>query len=340
MYDRSMSPYGLTRRTWLAAAASLMQAGEEGRVMTVRGPVPPQKLGLMLPHEHLFSNFGEDPAEPPAYDEARLLAEVIPYAQRVREMGCRAVADSTAAWFGRSPRLLRAVSEKTGLHILTNTGYYGAASDRYVPRHAFEETHAGLAARWLREWREGIAGTGIRPGFFKIGVDSGPLSEIDAKLIRAAAVAHRESGLTIAVHTGGNPEAVRQQLAILREEGVSPEAWIWVHANQVKPGEEQALEEAARSGAWISLDGLDDTSLERHLELLLWLRNRGHIQRVLLSHDGNSFRAGGKRPLRPFTLLFEQFLPRLRQAGLQPAEIRRLTENNPARAFTVRRRLS
>lgn len=307
--------------------------------MTVRGPVPPEKLGLMLPHEHLFSNFGEDPAEPPVYDEPRLLEAVIPQARRVKELGCSAIADATAAWFGRSPRLLRIISQRTGLHVLTNTGYYGAASDRYVPKHAFEESPAALAARWVREWREGIRETGIRPGFLKIGVDSGPLSDIDAKLIRAAALAHRESGLTIAVHTGGNPEAARQQMAILREEGVSPEAWIWVHANQAPPGEEAALEEAARAGVWVSLDGLDETSAGRHLELVLRLRKKGCLARLLLSHDGNSFRAGGKRPARGYTFLFERFLPMLRTAGLSAAEIKRLTVENPARAFAIRRRL-
>ena len=328
-----------TRRSLLAAAASVLLPEDEDRVMTVRGAVAPSQLGPMLPHEHLFSNFGEDPAEPPVYDEARLLAEVIPYARRVKRLGCGAIADATAAWFGRSPRLLSRISEQTGLHILTNTGYYGAASDRYVPKHAFEESPAELAARWLRDWKEGIGGTSIRPGFFKIGVDSGPLSEIDAKLVRAAAAAHRECGLTIAVHTGGNPEAARQQLAILREEGVLPEAWIWVHANQVKPAEQQALAEAAQAGAWISLDGLDETSAERHLELVLWLRREGHLGRLLLSHDGNSFRAGGKRPVRGYTFLFERFLPMLRESGVTEAEIRRLTRDNPARAFTVRRRL-
>ncbi|MGQ9917708.1 MAG: phosphotriesterase family protein [Bryobacteraceae bacterium] len=307
--------------------------------MTVRGAVPPGQLGVMLPHEHLFSNFSEEPAEPPVYDEHRLLAEVVPQARRLKEMGCGTVADATAAWFGRSPRLLRTVSEKTGLHILTNTGYYGAASDRYVPQHAREESAAQLAARWLREWSEGIGGTGIRPGFIKTGVDGGPLSEIDARLVRAAAITHRESGLVIAVHTGGNPASARQQLAILREEGVSPEAWIWVHANQVKPEEQEALAEAARAGAWISLDGLDPNTLERHLQLVLWLTERGHLRRLLLSHDGNSFRAGGRRPMRPYTLLFEQFLPRLTKEGFSQAEIRQLTQDNPAEAFTVRRRL-
>lgn len=340
-YDGSMPAVRMTRRAWLAAAAVTAgaQAGE-GRVMTVRGPVAPGALGLMLPHEHLFSNFGEEPAEPPRYDDAALLQTVVPIARRVKELGCGTLADATAAWFGRSPVLLKTISEKTGLHVLTNTGYYGAASDRYVPKPAYEEDAARLAARWVREWREGIAGTGIRPGFIKTGVDAGPLSEIDAKLVRAAALTHRSTGLTMAVHTGGNPEAAMRQLAIVREEGVSPEAWIWVHANQVKSGEEEALEKAAGAGAWISLDGLDEATLERHLELVLRLRAKGHLNRVLLSHDGNSFRAGGKRPERPYTLLFEKLLPELRRAGLSGAEIDQLTRSNPARAFTVRRRLA
>ncbi len=333
-----MPAVNITRRAWLAAPLVTVAQSEEGRVMTVRGPVVPEALGLMLPHEHLFSNFGEDPAEPPHYDEPALLGAVEPYARRLRELGCGAVADATAAWFGRSPALLRTISEKSGLHILTNTGYYGAASDRYVPKHAFEEDAARLAARWVREWREGIGRTGIRPGFIKTGVDAGPLSEIDARLVRAAALTHRDTGLTIAVHTGGNPESAMRQMAILREEGVSPEAWIWVHANQVKRGEEEALGRAAAAGAWISLDGLDETTMERHLELVMQMRASGHLARLLLSHDGNSFRAGGKRPMRPYTLLFEQFLPQLRKAGLEENEIRRLTRDNPARAFTVRRR--
>jgi predicted metal-dependent phosphotriesterase family hydrolase len=49
-------------------------------------------------------------------------------------------------------------------------------------------------------------------------------------------------------------------------------------------------------------------------------------------------RAGVKRPMRGDTFLFEQFLPMLGKAGLTGAEIRRLTQENPARAFTVRRR--
>jgi phosphotriesterase-related protein len=307
----------------------------DGMVMTVRGPVKPSALGLMLAHEHLFSNFGGDPAEWAAYEEEALMAAVLPYLVKVRQMGCDSIADATAAWFGRRPDLLQKLSIASGIHVLTNTGYYGAANDRYVPRSAYEESADAIAARWTKEFREGIGEQKIRPGFLKIGVDEGPLSEIDRKLIAAAAKTHKQTGLTIAVHTGGNPEAARQQVAILRAEGVSPSAWIWVHANSTLDAGE--LLWAAEQGAWISLDGLEEASIDRHYTLLDRLRQAGRLRQVLLSHDGNSFRATG-RPPKAYEALFTHFLPRLKTEKFTEAEVRMLTQDNPQRAYTIGKR--
>ena len=307
-------------------------------VMTVRGPVDPSKLGVMLVHEHLFSNFGEEPAEPPVYDREALLAAVVPYAESVKKLGCGAVADGTTAWFGRDPLLLRTISVRSGLHILTNTGLYGAANDRYVPRRAVEQPARAIAQEWIREAEQGIRETGIRPGFIKIGVDAGPLSEIDAKLVRAGAMAHRSTGLTMTVHTGDNAESAERQLRILAEEGVAPSAWVWIHANQCK--DDAAIAEMARRGAWVSLDGLDRKTLDRHVELVLALKKAGYLRQVLLSHDGNSFRAGGKSPMREWSMLFTDLLPALRKSGIRDEEVRLLTVENPRRAYTIEKRLT
>lgn len=325
----------MERRTFLKSAAALA-APQAGRVMTVRGEVGATVLGMTLAHEHLFSNFGEAPEEPGRYDEQALLAAVLPYAKRVRELGCATIVDGTAAWFGRHPRLLKTISEQTGLNILTNTGYYGAAEDRYVPETARKESADEIAARWLREWEEGIGGTGIRPGFVKLGVDGGALSALDRKLVTAGARVHRRSGLTLAVHTGENAEAALEQLAILKAEGVRGEAWVWIHANKVK--DLAALKQAAESGAWISLDGLDAGTIGRHMELARQMKEWGRLGQVLLSHDGNSFRVGGKRPMREYTALFTEFLPLLQQNGFSRDEVRGLTVENPGRAYAVRRR--
>ena len=313
-------------------------AAEAPAVMTVRGPVVPSQLGLMPVHEHLFSNFGEEPAEPPVYAREALLATVVPYAESVKKLGCGAVADGTTAWFGRDPLLLQTISVRSGLHILTNTGLYGAANDRYVPRRVLYQPVRAIAQEWIREAEHGIRETGVRPGFIKIGVDAGPLSEMDAKLVRAGAVAHRSTGLTMTVHTGNNPESVERQLRILAEEGVAPNAWVWIHANQCK--DDAAIAQMARRGAWVSLDGLDRKTLERHVELVQVLKKAGCLQQVLLSHDGNSFRAGGKSPMREWSMLFTDLLPSLRKSGIGDEEVRLLTVENPQRAYTINKRLT
>ena len=41
---------------------------------------------------------------------------------------------------------------------------------------------------------------------------------------------------------------------------------------------------------------------------------------------------------RPYTFLFDAFVPALRARGLREADIRTLLVENPARAFAVRRR--
>jgi phosphotriesterase-related protein len=54
-----------------------------------------------------------------------------------------------------------------------------------------------------------------------------------------------------------------------------------------------------------------------------------------LSQDRGAYdpaQTGGGTP-RPYTYLTERFLPRLRRAGLDAAEIARLTERNPFDAF-------
>jgi len=299
--------------------------------MTVTGEAAPGTLGLTLPHEHVMSTFGADPERYPTYDTGRLLAQVLPYLERIRAFGVRALLDCTAAFFGRHPELLRRISRESGIAILTNTGYYGAANNRYVPPHAFAETSQQIAARWVREWQDGIDETGIRPGFIKTAVDSGPLSEIARKLIRAAALAHLQTGLTIQTHTGDNAPAAWEILDLLAQEGVQPSAWVWVHAHAVQ--DTSALLEAARHGVWISLDGVSPASAGHILGQLQALKAAGRLGQALLSHDGDSYQFDGS--FRPYDYLLSGFIPLMSEAGFTRAEIDQVTIHNPAQAFAV-----
>jgi phosphotriesterase-related protein len=256
---------------------------------------------------------------------------VLPYLERIKAYGCQTLVDCTATHFGRHPELLRQISELSGLHILTNTGYYGAADDKYVPLHAYDETADQIAARWVREWKYSIDDTGVRPGFIKTAVDDGLLSNIDRKLIVTAGRAHLQTGLSIQTHVGDNWPVVQEILSLLRAEGVHPTAWIWTHAHHVQ--ETQHLVQAADQGAWISLDGINAGSADHILNIILEMKARGYLPNLLLSHDGDSYFGDGE--FRPYHYLFTDFISRLGAAGLNQNEINQLTVANVCRAFTI-----
>ena len=319
----------------LAIAGPLLAARGRGRAVTVRGPVDAGDLGTTLVHEHVLVDFvGADKVARSRYDADDAFRVVLPHLLALKERGARTLVECTPAWLGRDPALLVRLSEASGLHIVTNTGYYGAAQDKYLPAHAFEESAETLAARWTSEWRDGIEGTGIRPGFIKTGVDPGPLSAIDRKLIVAAALCHGQTGLRIHCHTGDG-RAAMDILSVLEAQRVPAAALVWVHAQNEK---DRALHlRAARAGAWIELDGVAKDSLEAHVSAVMDLARAGHLGQVLLSQDAGWYRVGepGGGRFRPYTYLFDAFRPALRRAGLSERDVRRLLVDNPSRLLGV-----
>src|SRR5262249_51191179 len=158
-------------------------------------------------------------------DPDEVFLKALPYLHQVKTAGCHTLVDCTPAYIGRDAGLLNRLSQASGLQIITNTGFYGAAHGKYVPTFAYRETAGQLAKQWVKEFEDGIPRSGVRPGIIKIGVNSGSLSEIDIKLVKAAAIAHRKTGLTIASHTGDGIAAMAQ-ISTLKSEGVLPQSFI------------------------------------------------------------------------------------------------------------------
>ena len=328
---------------------ALLLAGEppaprdgEDYVVTVRGKVAGRELGKTLAHEHILCDFGgAEGAEERKADPAVVMELLKPRLLEVKERGYSAFIDATPAWIGRDVRILERLSAETGLHIITNTGWYGAAKDKFLPRAAFSENADGLAARWIEEHENGIDGTGIRPGFIKIGVDSGPLSEVDRKLVRAAARTHLATGLAIACHTG-EERAALDVLETVREERASPDALIVVHADGI--GSAGGRLKLARDGAWLEYDGVGGRPIEEHVKLVLELEKNGLLDRLLLSHDAGWYAMGeedgGKARLRPYTAIPDKLVPALLSAGLSGAALEKVLVENPRKAFSVRVRKS
>jgi len=339
----------VSRRSWLTGALSLVVAGCAPRnrtravpppsanvsaVETVTGPVSAETLGVTLMHEHVLVDFiGASEVSRSRYDADVVFRTVLPYLQQARTLGCEALVECTPAYLGRDPQLLKRLSEASGVRILSNTGYYGAAKDKHVPAFAFTETADQLAVRWTREAERGLDDTSIKPAFMKIGVDEAPLSEIDAKLVRAAAITHRATGLPIASHTGTGAAAMAE-LDLLAAADVPLSAFIWVHAQSER--DDSFHDRVARRGAWVEFDGISPASLARHLELVQRMKSQGLLDRVLVSHDAGWYHVGepGGGQFRAYATLFTDFIPGLRRAGFSDAEVRHLLVENPRRALT------
>ncbi|MBI4474587.1 MAG: phosphotriesterase [Acidobacteria bacterium] len=320
---------------WIAAVRCSAHA-EEGFIHTVLGRRSPDDLGITLMHEHVMVDFiGAEKVSRDRYEPEDVFRVALPFLKKVRELGCRTIVECTPAYIGRDAALLRKLSEASGVTLITNTGYYGAANDNFVPGHAYQETAEELAGRWIKEFRDGIENTGIKPGIMKIGVDKGPLSSIDEKLVRASAIAHRATGLTIASHTGDG-EAALAELRVLEVEGVSPDAFIWVHAqNESNP---DLHVQAAHRGAWVEFDGIRPETLDRHLKMVRNMMDRGLLKRTLISQDAGWYHVGepGGGRFRNYAFLFTDFVPELRKKGATEGQVQTLLVDNPRQALTTR----
>lgn len=68
------------------------------------------------------------------------MGKVLPYLLEVKKHGVRTILDCTPSFLAKDPLLLKTLSEKSGIQILTNTGFYGAVGGKYLPDFVHIET--------------------------------------------------------------------------------------------------------------------------------------------------------------------------------------------------------
>ncbi|MEN2283200.1 phosphotriesterase [Algoriphagus sp. SE2] len=308
-------------------------AVETPSINTVAGFIPIDSMGLTLIHEHMLVDFiGADSVSSERYDRKEVFNKVLPYLLEVKKYGVKTIFDCTPSYLAKDPELLKELSEKSGIQLITNTGFYGAVGGKYLPDFVFRENASQLAERWMAEFEKGIGNTGIKPGFIKISVnEEDPLLEVDAKLVRAAGITHENTGLLIYSHTG-TWNTAKQEVEILQKMGIDPSAFVWVHAQAEQ--DFQNYLEAAKLGVWISLDGIG-WSIDEYVDRLLFAKENGVLGNVLISHDAGWYDPakpdGGD--FQPFTNIFEKLMPALNAKGFDEADWNLLLKENPKRAF-------
>lgn len=305
-------------------------------LQTVKGTVAIGDLGLILPHEHLFTDLRGPLVPDYARAEPETVARVMePYLAAAHAVGVTALAECSTVGVGRNMAVLQYLAEVTPIHLIVPTGVYREA---FTPPPLRELSVEALAEEWIRDLTEGVENTGGRAGFIKISVsDDGP-TPLEVRNLKAAALASQQTGAAVASHTASGMIA-RREMEILESAGLNLGRFIWVHAN-LEPDPVIHLE-AARRGAYVEFDavGAEWQSQSALVDYTLALIEAGCAENILLSHDAGWYdpsqpdgqpEEGG---IRGYTALVEEFIPALRARGVTDGLVYLITVTNPARAL-------
>ena len=284
------------------------------KVMTVLGPVEADKLGHILPHEHILMEFPE-PESKPLYPELRdrsvtmdLLGKLrrdiwscrdnyrldeqetaVQEIQCFREKGGGTLVDVTPIGLGRNVSALREISQRAGVHIVATTGYYVHRS--YLAQME-KYTLDNLAEFMTREIETGIEDTGIKAGIIGVIGIRNAMHPNEEKVLRASARVHKRTDVPIYIHQYGGAELEKIHSVLVQEE-VSPEKVILCHMCSVS--ENQRLW-AANHGYYLGIDSFGKeyytdalsgyiTRDPDKIQMVKYLIEKGHLRQILISQD-------------------------------------------------------
>jgi phosphotriesterase-related protein len=324
-------------------------------VSTVTGATDSANLGRVLMHEHVLSVGAEIAAYAPELawggtPDARVAAAVETL-RALKARGIDTVVDMTVLGLGRPMTELLAVAEQVDVSIVLVTGVYPrhqlpAPIDLRRPTRSPDGRLADvLADLFVRDIRRGIAGTGVRAGMVKGYTDLPGITPTVDRCLRAAAFAHRETGVPITTHAEHSTHSGLEQLRVFAEEGVDLTRVVIGHAGDT--ADVTYLRRLMDSGATIGSDRfglyLEQTAtFEQRVNVLGDLCSLGYADRIVLGHDAHCYADydfpgsvwdRDHLPQWVPTHLIDDVLPALAARGVAPEHVQAMLIDNPRRLF-------
>jgi phosphotriesterase-related protein len=309
----------------------------------VLGPIDTAELGFTLMHEHVCSASAGMWAAWPDYFGGRenFIDHAANIMKQAREAGVRSFVDVTTIDLGRDIRLIQEVARRSGMQIIACTGHW-----LDVSRSMAERTIDELADWFTFEIEKGIEGTDVKAGIIKVANDIEGVTPVGEKIVRAAARAHKRTGIPISTHTYAPGHVGAVQTAILEDEGIDLKRVYIGHSNDTT--EMGYLTDLLKKGVWLGMDRYPGGRvfgpkwIER-TQVVKQLVDDGYTDQIMLSHDSplklslatTEVNRAYNEKYNPDSILFisRYVLPKLREMGVPEATITRMTVDNPRRFF-------
>jgi phosphotriesterase-related protein len=310
-------------------------------VNTVTGPVDASELGRTLIHEHLRVRSESVAVQfPHIYDDESDYQKALDQVNAVKARGVKTICDPTVMELGRDIRFIQRVSQETDVQVVAATGIY---SYHYVPPHFQNRDIDYMADLFVRDIEVGIQNTSIKAGFIKCATDAQGITPDVEKVLRAAARAHKKTGVPIMTHSHPASGTGLMQMDIFEDEGVDPKRVLIGHC-----GDTDSLEylyKVIKRGPFMGMDrygltGQFGCSAERRNATLIALAKEGYADRMFLSQDYccsiDWFPPEVAKEMFPkwsMTYVLDEIIPELMEAGVTEEQIHTMMVDNARRWF-------
>jgi phosphotriesterase-related protein len=339
----------------------------KGKIQTVLGTIDPGQLGRTLMHEHVLCDIrapqsrGDNDLGPEITLEntwqinygrglkragRKYMLDLEDIATRevamMKNDGGEAIVELTCGGLSPDPAGLKRIAEGTGVHLIMGCGHY--VDDYQDPRNHTRQID-DFANEMIGQLLHGAWGTDVRAGMIgEIGCTA-PWTDTEKRVMQAAFIAATETGASINVHPGRDPDQPQEVADFAKAQGFPTERMVISHIDRTIFDEPRLLK-LADSGVTVEFDlfgqessyyGLSDIDMPNdatRLKLIRALIDGGHLDRVVISHDIcyrtrlASFGGHG------YGHIFRNVVPMMKKRGYSEAEIDTILVKNPRRLLT------
>ncbi|XP_022046838.1 phosphotriesterase-related protein [Acanthochromis polyacanthus] len=344
-----------------------------GKVQTVLGLLDPDQLGRTMTHEHLSMSFECCYFPPPPGDEAvaenpfqiqhmhwlrqnqyssheNLLLHQEASAVRdellaYRKAGGGTIVENTTTGIERDLPTLRQLAKDTGVHIIAGAGYYVDCTHTEATKKMSVEKLTDII---VSEVLHGADGTDIRCGVIgEIGT-SWPITESEAKVLRATAQAQAQLGCPVIIHPGRDAAAPAEVVRILQEAGGDISKTVMSHLDRTL-FEDGELLEFAKLGSYLEYDlfgvemliypyklDVDMPSDCQRVKALALLVKEGYEDKIVIAHDIHTKNRLTKYGGHGYSHILKNIVPKMLMRGISQHQVDKILIDNPKRWLTFK----
>jgi len=307
-------------------------------INSVSGPMDTAALGFTLMHEHILVQSPGVKDNFPVMDREKELDTATAKVKEAQAAGVQTMVDLTPGNWRDIP-FVQEVVRRTGMQVIVATGLYWE-----VPHHFSAQSGRPveyIADFFIRDIQQGIMDSGVKAGIIKCATDEpGVTPDVD-RVLRAAAKAHRATGVPISTHTHAASEMGLKQQDVFESEGADLGRIVIGHSGD---SEDTAyLRKLCDRGSFIGMDrfGIDIfLPTDKRVATIARMCELGYAGKMVLSHDASCYFDWADPALLQklvpnwcFTHIPNDVIPALKQAGVTDEQVRQMTVDNPRAVF-------